>query len=142
VEIVDLDLLFQIPQKYTRIIGGKREEASSREATMEVENMLKNTQEHTQTVGEEAPFIANQIGPSGATLGQILVKSRSRRALCRPSRCTARCAPDLHQKSSERWFSVKNWCAPGRPVYSPVTPARNRPPGVQPGHAGPKPASR
>jgi hypothetical protein len=34
VGIVDLDLLFQIPQKYARIIGGKGEEASSREATM------------------------------------------------------------------------------------------------------------
>jgi hypothetical protein len=59
VGIVDLDLLFQIPQKYARIIGGKGEEASSREATMEVKNMLKNTQELTQTVGEEAPFISN-----------------------------------------------------------------------------------
>jgi hypothetical protein len=58
VGIVDLDL-FQIPQKYARIIGGKGEEASSRGATMEVENMLKNTLEHPQTVGEEAPFIAN-----------------------------------------------------------------------------------
>jgi hypothetical protein len=59
VGIVDLDLLFQIPQKYARIIGRKGEEASSREATMEMENMLKNTQEHSQTIGEEAPFIAN-----------------------------------------------------------------------------------
>jgi hypothetical protein len=57
--VVDLDLLFQIPQKYVRIIGGKGEEASSREATMEVENMLKNTQKLSQTVGEEVPFIAN-----------------------------------------------------------------------------------
>jgi hypothetical protein len=44
--VVDLYLLFQIPQKYARIIGGKGEEAISREATIEVENMLKNTQEH------------------------------------------------------------------------------------------------
>jgi hypothetical protein len=35
VEIVDLDLLFQIPQKYATIIGGKREGASSRGSTME-----------------------------------------------------------------------------------------------------------
>jgi hypothetical protein len=41
--VVDLDLLFQIPQKYARIIGGKREGASSRGSTIEVENMLKNT---------------------------------------------------------------------------------------------------
>jgi hypothetical protein len=59
VGIVDLDLLFQIPQKYARIIREKREGASSRGSTMEVENMLKSTQEHYQTVGEEASFIAN-----------------------------------------------------------------------------------
>jgi hypothetical protein len=29
VEIVDLDLLFQIPQKYARIIGGMEEEENS-----------------------------------------------------------------------------------------------------------------
>jgi hypothetical protein len=34
--VVDLDLLFQIPQKYARVIGGKGEKASSRGATMEV----------------------------------------------------------------------------------------------------------
>jgi hypothetical protein len=43
VGIVDLDLLFQIPQKYARIIGGKGEEASSRDLTMEVRENLKNT---------------------------------------------------------------------------------------------------
>jgi hypothetical protein len=42
-EVVDLDLLFQIPKKYARIIGGKGEEASSRGSTMVVKNMLKNT---------------------------------------------------------------------------------------------------
>jgi hypothetical protein len=41
--VVDLDLLFQIPQKYARIIGGKGEEASSRGSTMEVREKLKNT---------------------------------------------------------------------------------------------------
>jgi hypothetical protein len=79
--VVDLDLLFQIPQKYAIIIGGKREEASSRGATMEVENMLKNTQKHTQTVGEEAPFIANRNwavgGKSRAKTGQKSVSSGS-----------------------------------------------------------------
>jgi hypothetical protein len=38
--VVDLDLLFQIPQKDARIIGGKREGASSRRSTMEVYFML------------------------------------------------------------------------------------------------------
>jgi hypothetical protein len=41
--VVDLDLLFQIPQKYARIIGGKREGASSRGSTIEVYFMLKNS---------------------------------------------------------------------------------------------------
>jgi hypothetical protein len=35
VEIVDEHFLFQIPQKYARIIGGKGEEASSRGSTIE-----------------------------------------------------------------------------------------------------------
>jgi hypothetical protein len=42
VGIVDLDLLFQIPQKDARIVGGKGEEASSRGSTMVGQNMLKN----------------------------------------------------------------------------------------------------
>jgi hypothetical protein len=42
--VVDLDLLYQIPQKYARIIGGKREGASSRGSTMEVYFMLNNSQ--------------------------------------------------------------------------------------------------
>ena len=42
VEVVDLDLLFQIPQEYARIIGGEGEEASSRGPTMVVKNVLKN----------------------------------------------------------------------------------------------------
>ena len=41
--IVDLDLLFQSPQKDARIIGGKGEEASSRGSTMEVNFVVKNT---------------------------------------------------------------------------------------------------
>ena len=41
-EVVDLGLLFQIPQEYASIIGGKGEEASSRGSTMVVKNMLKN----------------------------------------------------------------------------------------------------
>ena len=41
--VVDLDLLFQSPQRDARIIGGMREEASSRGSTMVGENMLKNS---------------------------------------------------------------------------------------------------
>jgi len=42
VEVVDLDLLFQSPQKDARIIGGMGEEASSRGSTMVAKNVLKN----------------------------------------------------------------------------------------------------
>jgi hypothetical protein len=42
VEIVDQDLLSQIPKKDARIIGGKREEESSRGSTIEVYFVLKN----------------------------------------------------------------------------------------------------
>jgi hypothetical protein len=41
VKIVDLNLLFQIPKKYARIIEGKGEETSSRGSTMEEKKMLK-----------------------------------------------------------------------------------------------------
>jgi hypothetical protein len=60
VKIIDLDLLFQIPQKEARIIEGNGEEASSRGSTMEVREMLKNDPELTNTVGKETPFIANR----------------------------------------------------------------------------------
>jgi hypothetical protein len=56
VEIVDQDLLSQIPQKDARIIGGKREEESSRGSTMEVYFVLKNP----KTFGEEDPFYSPQ----------------------------------------------------------------------------------
>jgi hypothetical protein len=56
VEIVDQDLLFQSPQKYARIIGGKREGASSRGSTMEVYFVLKNS----KTFGKEDPFYSPQ----------------------------------------------------------------------------------
>jgi hypothetical protein len=52
VEIVDQDLLSQIPQKDARIIGGKREEESSRGLTVKVYSMLKNP----KTFWEEDPF--------------------------------------------------------------------------------------
>jgi hypothetical protein len=54
--VVDLDLLFQIPQKYARIIGGKREGASSREATMEVREKLKNTPRTLENHWGRSPF--------------------------------------------------------------------------------------
>jgi hypothetical protein len=56
VEIVDQDLLSQIPQKDARIIGGKREEESTRGSTMEVYFVLKNP----KTFGEEDPFYSPQ----------------------------------------------------------------------------------
>jgi hypothetical protein len=56
VEIVDQDLLSQIPKKDARIIGGKREEESSRGSTMEVYFVLKNP----KTFGVEDPFYSPQ----------------------------------------------------------------------------------
>jgi hypothetical protein len=56
VEIVDQDLLSQIPQKDARIIRGKREEEILRGSTMEVYFMLKNP----KTFGEEDPFYSPQ----------------------------------------------------------------------------------
>jgi hypothetical protein len=52
VEIVDQDILSQIPQKDARIIGGKRKEESSRGSTMEEYFELKNP----KTFREEDPF--------------------------------------------------------------------------------------
>jgi hypothetical protein len=51
VEIVDQDLLSQIPQKDARIIGEKREEESSRGSTMEV---YSRTLKHLR---KKTPFI-------------------------------------------------------------------------------------
>jgi hypothetical protein len=56
VEIVDQDLLFQIPQKDARIIVGNGEGESSRESTMEVYFVLKNP----KIFGEEDPFYSPQ----------------------------------------------------------------------------------
>jgi hypothetical protein len=54
--VVDLDPLFQIPQKYARIIGGKRKGASSRGLTMEVREKLKNTLETLPNRWGRSPF--------------------------------------------------------------------------------------
>jgi hypothetical protein len=54
--VVDLDLLFQIPQKYARIIGGKRDGASSRGATIEVREKLKNTPRTLENHWGRSPF--------------------------------------------------------------------------------------
>jgi hypothetical protein len=54
--VVDLDLLFQIPQEYERIIGGKGEEASSRDSTIEVRENLKNTLETLKNHWGRSPF--------------------------------------------------------------------------------------
>jgi hypothetical protein len=56
VEIVYLDLLFQIPKIYAIIIGGKEEEASSRGLTMEVREKLKNTLETLENHWGRSPF--------------------------------------------------------------------------------------
>jgi hypothetical protein len=83
VEIVDQDLLYQIPQKYARIIGGKREGASSRESTMEVREMLKNTLGTLENHWGRSPFyMESQIWPLGSfpTLsGDSRSKTRSNR---------------------------------------------------------------
>jgi hypothetical protein len=56
VEIIDQDLLSQIPQKDARIIGGKRGEEISRGSTMQEYFVLKNP----KTFGEEGPFYSPQ----------------------------------------------------------------------------------
>jgi hypothetical protein len=59
VEIVDLDLLFQIPQKYARIIERKGNEASSRGSTMKEREMLKSSLEEPKNDwGRKLLFIA------------------------------------------------------------------------------------
>jgi hypothetical protein len=67
VKIVNQDLLSQIPQKYARIIGGMREGASSRESTMEVREMLKNTLGTLENHWGRSPFyMESQIWPLGS----------------------------------------------------------------------------
>jgi hypothetical protein len=56
VEIIDQDLLSQIPQKDARIIGGKREEESSRGSTIEMREMLKNTLGTLENHWGRSPF--------------------------------------------------------------------------------------
>jgi hypothetical protein len=56
VEIVDQDILSQIPRKDARIIRGKTKEERSRGSTMEVYFVLKNP----KTFGEEDPFYSPQ----------------------------------------------------------------------------------
>jgi hypothetical protein len=51
-----INLLFQIPQKYARIIGGKGEEASSRGSTMEEREMLKNSLRTLKNHWERSPI--------------------------------------------------------------------------------------
>jgi hypothetical protein len=67
VEIVDQDLISQILQKYARIIGGKREGASSRESTMEVRELLKITLVTLENHWGRSPFyMESQIWPLGS----------------------------------------------------------------------------
>jgi hypothetical protein len=101
---------------------------------MEVENMLKNTQELTQTIGEEAPFIANRNravgGKSRKKTGQKLVSTGS--TPVRPVHSPASAGP-APETCSGRGPGAAPVRAPDRPVYSPAPPARNRPPGENPG---------
>jgi hypothetical protein len=67
----NLDLLFQIPQKYARIIGGKGEEASSRGSTMEEREMLKNTLRTLENRWGRIPFYSkSKYGCWGKSLGK------------------------------------------------------------------------
>jgi hypothetical protein len=83
VDIVDQDLLSQIPQKYARIIRGKREEESSRGSTMEVREMLKNTLGTLENHWGRSPFyMESQIWPLGSfptCSGDFRSKTRSNR---------------------------------------------------------------
>jgi hypothetical protein len=88
VEIVDLDLLFQIPQKYARIIIGKGEKARSK--GLEEMEMLKNTLETLEKCWGRRPFYRkSKYGRWGKTRAKS-VKSWCRWALRRPSQCTSR----------------------------------------------------
>ena len=58
--IVDLDLLFQSPEKDARIIGGKGEEESSKGQTMVVKNVLKNL---IQPLGKKPFYRGEKMWP-------------------------------------------------------------------------------
>jgi hypothetical protein len=64
VVIVDLDLLFQNPQEYARIIGGKWEGSKQAQEVQQRrrEKCSRTLRTPSKTLGggEEAPFIANQ----------------------------------------------------------------------------------
>jgi hypothetical protein len=73
--VVVLDLLFQIPQKYARIIGGKREGASSRGSTMDVGEKLKNTLETLENHWGRSPFYSkSKYGYWGQNSGEFRSK--------------------------------------------------------------------
>jgi hypothetical protein len=93
---------------------------------MEVENMLKNIQELYQTIGEEAPFIANRNravgGKSWANFSQKSVSRGSASDRLVHSPVSVGPAPEY---CTGRGPGVAPVRAPDRPVYSPVTSARN-----------------
>jgi hypothetical protein len=73
VEIVDLDLLFQILQKYARIVGGKGEKASLRGSTMEEREMLKNTLRTLKNCWGRIPFYSkSKFGHWGKISGKTV----------------------------------------------------------------------
>jgi hypothetical protein len=92
VEIVDQDLVSQIPQKDARIIGGKREEESSRGSTMEVREMLKNTLGTLENHWGRSPFyMESQIWPLGTfptSSGDFRSKTRFNRTQNRKNKKT------------------------------------------------------
>jgi hypothetical protein len=59
------------PSKNARIIGGKREEASSRESTMEEREMLKNTLRTLENRWGRSPFYSkSKYGHWGKNSGK------------------------------------------------------------------------
>jgi hypothetical protein len=60
-KIIDLDFLFQSPQKDARIIGGMEVQESSCMSTMEINFELYS---HRKSLGKKAPFIGQENCPS------------------------------------------------------------------------------
>jgi hypothetical protein len=133
VDIVDLDILFQIPKKYARIIGGKREGASSRGSTMEEREILKNTLRTLKNCwGRSLFYSKSKYGRWGKFTGKTggnPVSSGSTPALPMHSPVSTRPAPENLPKMVSGEESVR------------IRPCAGAP-GVQPGHAGLKLASR
>jgi hypothetical protein len=55
VEIVDLDIIFKIPQKYARVIEGRH--------LLKFNNGGQNMLNNLPTIGKQGPFIGQEICP-------------------------------------------------------------------------------